>query len=53
MRGKASSVAADTMIDGITPAYAGKSNPSLGIIKKWEDHPRLCGEKLPFLHRRV
>ena len=25
MRGKASRVAADTMIDGITPAYAGKS----------------------------
>ena len=28
MRGKASSVAADTMIDGITPAYAGKSSNS-------------------------
>ena len=31
MRGKASSVAADTMIDGITPAYAGKRNTKRDI----------------------
>ena len=45
MRGKASRVAADTMIDGITPAYAGKSPFSFGYGFKIQDHPRLCGEK--------
>ena len=30
---------------GITPAYAGKSVPSLRILLSCKDHPRLCGEK--------
>ena len=45
MRGKASRVAADTMIDGITPAYAGKSQIIVNLICGKQDHPRLCGEK--------
>ena len=30
---------------GITPAYAGKSDPKVLGIGNAEDHPRLCGEK--------
>ena len=46
MRGKVKVTHINISLFRITPAYAGKSNPSLGIIKKWEDHPRLCGEKV-------
>ena len=45
MRGKASRVAADTMIEGITPAYAGKRLSALPLHRLLKDHPRLCGEK--------
>ena len=31
----------------ITPAYAGKSFTQLESISREEDHPRLCGEKMP------
>ena len=30
---------------GITPAYAGKSPPSLSCARLTQDHPRACGEK--------
>ena len=32
--------------DGITPAYAGKSLPLTVLLVTYEDHPRLCGEKV-------
>ena len=31
---------------GITPAYAGKSEPSYAVIDNLRDHPRLRGEKM-------
>ena len=31
---------------GITPAYAGKRNPSTTEQQRGRDHPRICGEKL-------
>ena len=31
---------------GITPAYAGKSNKAEAERRAYEDHPRVCGEKL-------
>ncbi len=45
MRGKVDQVVLDAVIDGITPAYAGKR-----LLSRWTplfrwDHPRLCGEK--------
>ena len=30
---------------GITPAYAGKSDQEILGTRNAEDHPRLCGEK--------
>ena len=30
---------------GITPAYAGKSDPKVLGVRNAKDHPRLCGEK--------
>ena len=32
---------------GITPAYAGKSDFHDAHLRFFEDHPRLCGEKVP------
>ena len=29
----------------ITPAYAGKRTPTARRTHRWEDHPRICGEK--------
>ena len=37
---------------GITPAYAGKSGLQDVLPVPAEDHPRLCGEKLPTLRRK-
>ena len=34
----------------ITPAYAGKSFPKSLLIKLMWDHPRVCGEKLKWIH---
>ena len=31
---------------GITPAYAGKSIHAGNFVEFFEDHPRLCGEKM-------
>ena len=45
MRGKVSVESVYTSPDGITPAYAGKSNGGLKMAQDFKDHPRLCGEK--------
>ena len=46
MRGKGNSGKAHDSLPGITPAYAGKSGASVFFSTGFEDHPRLCGEKL-------
>ena len=51
MRGKARSYTSKKTGEGITPAYAGKSDLMGGFNMAQEDHPRLCGEKLHFLKR--
>ena len=33
----------------ITPAYAGKSKPQPKAMGTFQDHPRLCGEKVVLL----
>ena len=45
MRGKVSSHMPFCVRGGITPAYAGKSEPFTGEISGAWDHPRVCGEK--------
>ena len=45
MRGKGRQAAEFLDLNGITPAYAGKSRHALGIPESVWDHPRLCGEK--------
>ena len=45
MRGKAYSDIADVGANGITPAYAGKSDAFSNPFYRYRDHPRLCGEK--------
>ena len=45
MRGKAVEFYVDFVHDGITPAYAGKSDAHMALITTFGDHPRLCGEK--------
>ena len=45
MRGKAAEIMAEHDAEGITPAYAGKSVFPMNTVLKFEDHPRLCGEK--------
>ena len=46
MRGKERLVSFEKLPSGITPAYAGKSFVYMHKIQAYEDHPRLCGEKL-------
>ena len=45
MRGKVSKENVPVLINGITPAYAGKSVKLLAPWSGFQDHPRLCGEK--------
>ena len=45
MRGKAFLVCQCDYSTGITPAYAGKSLIPVFFGGRFEDHPRLCGEK--------
>ena len=45
MRGKGDKEDAGEEVDGITPAYAGKSIPAGLVDGTTKDHPRLCGEK--------
>ena len=45
MRGKVASIESYKLVDGITPAYAGKRRQRMGFRQRTGDHPRLCGEK--------
>ena len=45
MRGKEKGINFPASKVGITPAYAGKSTPSLSHRGSLRDHPRVCGEK--------
>ncbi len=47
MRGKVLHPEVLCDFDGITPAYAGKSDVPVAICAMLEDHPRVCGEKEP------
>ena len=51
MRGKAADLRQLFQISGITPAYAGKSTPSMMVCSRFWDHPRVCGEKRPVNRR--
>ena len=44
-RGKGGSWRGRHRIDGITPAYAGKSDAAKKLNEALQDHPRLRGEK--------
>ena len=46
MRGKGYSSDRQTEQSRITPAYAGKSHKNENGDTEFEDHPRLCGEKI-------
>ena len=46
MRGKGRLKERDFTLQGITPAYAGKSEIVPRFKHAIEDHPRLCGEKM-------
>ena len=48
MRGKGCCTHLVIFVDGITPAYAGKSCPFLRRTSPRRDHPRACGEKCSF-----
>ena len=45
MRGKVQNQEALSAGNGITPAYAGKSETDSGTAPGPKDHPRVCGEK--------
>ena len=47
MRGKDHGKGLYLHVDGITPAYAGKSVEIRSSSPALRDHPRLCGEKNP------
>ena len=47
MRGKVQIIQRGKAGFGITPAYAGKSSRNKIKSERNEDHPRLCGEKMP------
>ena len=44
MRGKLAPAVAGVKCDGITPAYAGKTNRDNSFFGLHKDHPRVCGE---------
>ena len=46
MRGKASALDVLPLPCGITPAYAGKSEKQVPFLPPYQDHPRVCGEKV-------
>ena len=50
MRGKGQCYRDSSIVAGITPAYAGKSDTAFNHDGAAKDHPRLCGEKpvMPF-----
>ena len=45
MRGKGNLYLLDGVLDGITPAYAGKRKSQQDVTWHTGDHPRVCGEK--------
>ena len=45
MRGKVIDDYMVTILERITPAYAGKSSPFSFFAHTYWDHPRVCGEK--------
>ena len=45
VRGKVAGVCACNVVQGITPAYAGKSCTGINYVVQERDHPRVCGEK--------
>ena len=47
MRGKHIESAEGAALDGITPAYAGKTALGLSHCESSRDHPRVCGENSP------
>ena len=49
MRGKVVVQPAEHFDQGITPAYAGKSQRRIQKRRIQRDHPRLCGEKSQML----
>ena len=53
MRGKAFSALVQVFSNGITPAYAGKSQRQAERDADHRDHPRLCGEKIRLGDRGV
>ena len=50
MRGKHCSIDNLEWVSGITPAYAGKTEPFSRINLLEGDHPRVCGENTIKLH---
>ena len=46
VRGKAAFDTGHRQVEGITPAYAGKSILRMGMFAPYRDHPRVCGEKI-------
>ena len=46
MRGKVYQDVRGRLDEGITPAYAGKSNFPSHQFGTIQDHPRVCGEKI-------
>ena len=44
VRGKQSQPRSATSVIRITPACAGKTLPSISVLVKLQDHPRVCGE---------
>ena len=52
MRGKVKTMGCGSINAGITPAYAGKRLTVAIFPTSFQDHPRLCGEKLYFWFMR-
>ena len=52
MRGKPARMLLRLLMEGITPADAGKTNIVRYSVHGHEDHPRGCGENLPLTLRR-
>ena len=50
MRGKGHRIPLRHPLQGITPAYAGKSSACRRTLSAGWDHPRICGEKFPNIH---
>ena len=50
MRGKGIMVFNGNTLDGITPAYAGKSNFKHLQTLLSQDHPCVCGEKFAYIY---